>query len=89
MDEFGNKLPVLTLLRIVEQVRDRLQGAPPPQALDGIKEHFAKQFPNALFPSFLGMTPSFSKSGSSLTMRASNNRRHASATKSVLASVVT
>ena len=50
MEHFGDELPVLTLLRIIEQVYNRLSDAEPAQVLEAIKEQFAKQFPGTPFP---------------------------------------
>lgn len=50
MEQFGDELPVLTLIRILEQIDDRLHGAAPPQVVDAVKEQFAQQFPGTPFP---------------------------------------
>ncbi len=50
MEHFGDELPVLTLWRIFEQVQNRLSSAEPQKLLEGVKEQFAKQFPDTPFP---------------------------------------
>jgi hypothetical protein len=50
MDHFGDELPVLTLWRILEQLRDRLPDVESPQLLEEVKRQFGKQFPDTPFP---------------------------------------
>jgi len=50
MEQFGDELPVVTLMRIIEEVQDRQNGIEEPQAAQAVKEQFAKQFPGTAFP---------------------------------------
>lgn len=50
MEEFGDELPLLTLMRIVEQVHNHLHDVEPSQLLEAVKERFAEQFPKTPFP---------------------------------------
>ena len=50
MESFGAELPVLTLWRIIEKIYKGLHDGEPPQIVEGVKEQFAKQFPDTPFP---------------------------------------
>jgi hypothetical protein len=50
MEQFGDELPVVTLMRIIEEVQDRQQGIAGPQAIEAVKQQFAEHFPNTEFP---------------------------------------
>lgn len=50
MEQYGNELPVVTLMRIIEEVQDRQHGIEGPQAIEAVKQQFAQHFPNTAFP---------------------------------------
>ena len=50
MEQFEDELPVVTLMRIIEEVQDRQSGLKGPQVIVAVKEQFAKQYPGATFP---------------------------------------
>jgi hypothetical protein len=50
MEDFGDELPVLTLMRIIEQVRISHNNGELPQVLVAVKKQFANEFPGTPFP---------------------------------------
>lgn len=50
MEQFGDELPVVTLMRLIEEVQSRQNRIEVPQAVQAVKEQFAKQFPSTAFP---------------------------------------
>ena len=50
MEQFGDELPVVTLLRIFEHIQNQQVVIQPPELIEEVKKQFAKEFPGAVFP---------------------------------------